>query len=41
MKNKDFLEQKRIARYKDRVLNLVQESLINNFWTDKKLKKEV
>ena len=39
MKNKDLLEQKRIARYKDRVLNLVQESLINNFWTDKNLKK--
>ena len=39
MKNKDLLEQKRIARYKDRVLNLVQESLISNFWTDKKLKK--
>ena len=39
MKNKDFLEQKRIARYKDRVLSLVQESLISNFWTDKKLKK--
>ena len=25
--------------YKDRVLYLVQESLISNFWTDKKLKK--
>ena len=39
MKNKDFFEQKRIARYRDRVLNLVQDSLIGNFWTDKKLKK--
>ena len=39
MKNKDFFEQKRIARYRDRVLNLVQGSLISNFWTDKKLKK--
>ena len=34
-----LLKQKKIERYKDRVLNLVQNTLINNFWTNSKIDK--
>ena len=37
--HQDYLEVKKIARYKNRVLNIVQKSLIDDFWTGSNMKK--
>ena len=37
--NEGYFEDKRIARYRNRVHGLVQEKLTSDFWTQKKLKK--
>ena len=37
MHNKGLLHKKKLERHKNRILNLVQERLLSNFWTKKKM----
>ena len=42
LNNKDhklYLENKKISRYKDRVFNIIQNRLIDNFWTNSNIEK--
>ena len=35
----EYLENKKIARYKNRVLNIIQNRLIGKFWTSSNIEK--
>jgi hypothetical protein len=37
MQNKNMLNEKKLLRHKNRILQLVQERLLSNFWSKKKV----